>query len=78
MSQCRQLVKFHRLLTLEDVGDPDRIESGLFSEIDPASAFVDECCFLSEKLGALLLQIVKKECARDLHCEASPMISQVA
>lgn len=80
MSQNRQLVNFHRLLTLEHVSDPERIESGLFSDIEPdsASAFADECCVLSENLGALLLQIVKNECTRDLHCEASPMIPQVA
>lgn len=59
-SQSRQLVTFHRLLTLEHVSDPDRIESVLFSEIDPASAFADECCVLSEKLRALLLQIAEK------------------
>lgn len=56
-AQKRQLVDLHQLLTLENVGDPDRIESALFAEIDPGSPFVDECCQLAEKLEALLRQI---------------------
>jgi hypothetical protein len=77
-SQGSQLFDFHRLLTLEHVSDPDRIESGLFAQINPASGFVDECCLLSEKLGALLLQIAENDPTSDILCEASRMIPQVA
>ncbi|MCR8828048.1 hypothetical protein [Pseudosulfitobacter koreensis] len=55
--QRRQLVDLHRLLTLEYVGDPERIETALFSEIDPDSSVVDDICFLAEALEALLQQI---------------------
>lgn len=77
-AQSSQLVDFHRLLTLERVSDPDRIESGLFAQIDPASAFVGECCLLSEKLDALLRLIAENEPVSDILCEASQKISQVA
>lgn len=39
--QRRQLIKFHELLSLKNVGDPDAIETALFAEIDPASAWVN-------------------------------------
>lgn len=55
--QKRQLIDLHQLLTLENVGDPDRIESALFAEIDPDSSFVGEFCLLAETLEALLRQI---------------------
>eukprot|EP00919_Chromeraceae_sp_WS-2016_P029834 GHVR01070911.1.p1 GENE.GHVR01070911.1~~GHVR01070911.1.p1 ORF type:complete len:141 (-),score=10.54 GHVR01070911.1:37-459(-) len=77
-AQSSQLVDFHRLLTLERVSDPDRIESGLFAQINPASAFVGECCLLSEKLDALLRLIAENEPVSDILCEASQKISQVA
>tara|TARA_R110002072_G_C7692178_1_gene512413 strand:- start:9 stop:422 length:414 start_codon:yes stop_codon:yes gene_type:complete len=53
-----QLVDLHRLLTLEHVGDPDRIESGLFAEIDLSSRFVEDCCCLADKLGSLVALIM--------------------
>ena len=77
-AQSSQLVDFHRLLTLENVSDPNRIESGLFAQINPASAFVGECCLLSEKLDALLRLIAENEPVSDILCEASQKISQVA
>ncbi|SEL30734.1 hypothetical protein SAMN05421666_2084 [Roseovarius nanhaiticus] len=77
-AQSSQLVDFHRLLTLEHVGDPDRIESGLFAQIDPASGFVTECCLLSDKLGALLKLIAENDPTSDIRCKASHIISQVA
>ncbi|MEI4263593.1 hypothetical protein [Roseovarius sp. D0-M9] len=61
-AQRSQLVDFHRLLTLEHVGDPNRIESGLFALIDPSSAFVDTCCLLSERLDALLKRSLLVPC----------------
>ncbi|WP_255012182.1 hypothetical protein [Roseovarius sp. M141] len=77
-AQSSQLVDFHRLLTLEYVADPDRIESGLFAQIDPASGFVTDCCLLSDKLGALLKLIAENDPTSDIRCKASQMISQVA
>ena len=77
-AQRSMLVDFHRLLTLHHVGDLDRIESGLFAQIDPASGFVDEYCLLSEKLGALLLRIAENDPANPVHCEAYQKMSQVA
>ena len=74
----RQLLDLQSLLTLKHVHDPDRIESGLFAKIDPASTFVDECCLLSEKLGALLMQIAENDCIRENQCAESHMISGVA
>ncbi len=77
-AQSSQLVDFHRLLTLEHVGDPDRIESGLFAQIDPASGFVTECCLLSDKLGALLKLIFENDPTSDIRCKEYHMITQVA
>jgi len=53
----RQLVVLHHLLTLQNVGDPYRIETGLFSETDPDSPFVAECRLLADKLEGLLYGI---------------------
>lgn len=57
----RQLVDLHRLLTLEHVGDPDRIEAALFAEIDPGSPEVDEICLLAESMEELLKRISSDE-----------------
>ena len=56
-SQCWQSVDRYKLLTLEHVGDPDRIETALFSQIDLESSVVHEICLLTEALEALLCQI---------------------
>jgi hypothetical protein len=77
-AQSSQLVDFHRLLTLEHVSNPDRIESGLFAQINPASGFVDECCVLSEKLASLLRQIAEHDPTSDVLCQASQEFPQVA
>ncbi len=53
----RQIIDLHRNLTLDHVGDLDRIETALFSEIDPRSPIVEEICLLSEALEALLYRI---------------------
>lgn len=57
-THCRQLVDLHRLLTLQNVGDPEQIETALFAEIDPDSRIVDEICLLSEALERLLHRLV--------------------
>jgi hypothetical protein len=44
-------------LTLQHVGDPDRIETQRFSEIDPELPIVDEICLLSDRLQELLTLI---------------------
>lgn len=64
-AQKRQLVELYQLLTLENVGDPDRIESALLAEIDLASPFVEDCCLLAEKLEALLRQIAEDESSEE-------------
>ncbi|WP_372921985.1 hypothetical protein [Roseovarius sp.] len=60
-AQRRQLVELHRLLTLQNVGDPERIESALFSKIDPSSAVVEDICLLAENLQRLLFLISDEE-----------------
>ncbi|MBK0329559.1 hypothetical protein I5535_20050 [Rhodobacteraceae bacterium F11138] len=77
-AQGSQLVYFHQLLTLEHVSDPDRIECGLFAQINLASDFVDECCLLSEKLGSLLRQIAEHDPTSDVLCQTSQEFPQVA
>ena len=57
----RQLVNLHKLLTLEHVGDPDRIEAALFMDLDPGSPEVDEICLLAESLEELLKRISSDE-----------------
>ena len=53
----RDLVAFHRLLGLHDVGDPDRIETELFSAISPSSPHVETICILTDLLEDLLRAI---------------------
>ncbi len=65
-AQRRQLVELHRLLTLEHVGDPERIETALFSKIDPGSSIVNDFCLLAEALEALLWQISEADNAESL------------
>ena len=77
-AQSRQLVGFHRLLTLEHVEDPNRTESDLFIQINLAYGFVDECCSLSDKLRGLLKSIAENDPTSDIRCVASRMIQQVA
>lgn len=56
-TQRRQLVDIHRLMTLQNVGDPDRIETQLFAKIHPESPIIDDICLLSDRLQELLVQI---------------------
>ena len=44
------LVALHELFSLKYVGDPERIETVLFAEIDPADPMVEEICLLTDKL----------------------------
>ena len=56
-AQRWQLFDLYKMLTLEHVGDPDRIETALFNQIDLESSVVHEICLLTEALEALLCQI---------------------
>lgn len=51
------LLAFHRLIALHDVGDPECLETALFSELHPASAEVETICLLTEMLDDLLQTI---------------------
>lgn len=53
----RDLAAFHRLLGLENVGDPHNLETAFFSELDPASAEVETICLLTDRLEELLRDI---------------------
>lgn len=50
----RDLVSLHRLLSLDRVGDPECLETALFSEIDPASRQVETICLLTDMLADIL------------------------
>lgn len=76
--QSSQLEEFYQLLTLEDVGDPDRIENGIPADINPSSGFVNGYCLLSEFPSALLLRIAESDLISVLNCDALRMIPQVA
>lgn len=53
----QDLLALHRLLTLQDVGDPDHLESALFSMLHPASPEVETICLLTDRLDDLLRAI---------------------
>lgn len=44
------LVALHQVLTLQYVGDPERIETMLFAGIDPMDPMVEDICLLSDQL----------------------------
>jgi hypothetical protein len=44
------LVALHELFTLEYVGDPERLETALFAEIDPSDPMIEEICLLTDQL----------------------------
>lgn len=56
----RQLVSLHQLLTLQHAADPERLESALCAEIDPAAPVVDEICWLADALEQVLRDICDK------------------
>ena len=63
-STKRDLVALHQLLSLQNVGDPDRIETELFAAIHPASREAEEICLLTDRLSEVLR-------AHDLHDDGS-------
>ncbi len=53
----QDLIETHRLLTLQHVGNPDRIETALFACIDPLDPRVHDLCLLADRLLNLLSEI---------------------
>lgn len=53
----RELIAIHRLLSLEHVGNPDNIETALFSNLDPGSTEVEIICRLTDMLDDLLREL---------------------
>lgn len=53
----RELAAIHRLLSLDDVGHPDNIETALFADLHPGSAEVETICRLTDMLGDLLREL---------------------
>lgn len=53
----RELIWLHALLSLENVGDPDQVETECFFEIDPADPSIEEICLLTEALRDHLASI---------------------
>lgn len=53
----RELAAIHRLLSLDDVGHPDNIETALFADLHPGSAEVATICRLTDMLGDLLREL---------------------
>lgn len=53
----RDLAILYRLFSLDRVGDPECVETVLFSRIDPASRMVEKICFLTDMLAELLKAI---------------------
>lgn len=51
------LVTLHRLFTLQNVGDPDSLETALFSSLHPASPEVERICLLTDMVADLLCVI---------------------
>lgn len=52
-AHIRRLRSLHALLLLENVGEPDRIETALCAEIIPGSRAVEEISLLTDRLGDL-------------------------
>lgn len=74
----RQLVDLRDLLMLENFGDPDRIETALFMDIDPDSPVVHELCRLADSVEALLRRIEPGACPDENRREADGPLMKVA
>lgn len=53
----RELHSLHRLLSLADVGDPERLETELFAALSPAEPEVEMICLLTDRLAELLEEV---------------------
>ncbi|MGC9419118.1 MAG: hypothetical protein ACP5EN_09105 [Rhodovulum sp.] len=58
-----RLVDLHALLALQNVGDPERVETACFAAIDPADPIVEDLCLLADALYDLLVAIAQDETA---------------
>ncbi|MFD0978390.1 hypothetical protein [Tropicimonas aquimaris] len=67
----RRLAGLLALLSLQHVGDPERIESACFSEIDPMDPRVEEICLLTDGLRGALQALVDEEGAASLGADAA-------
>ena len=56
----RRLAALLALLSLQNVGDPDRVESACFAEIDIPDPRIEEICMLTDELGRLMAAIAGK------------------
>jgi hypothetical protein len=62
-----RLRKLHALLFLQNVGEPDREETGLFVNIIPGSRLVDEICLLADALDDLLINVTEQDDVINVH-----------
>lgn len=60
-AQVKGLERLHALLVLEDVGDPERLETALFADVITSSRAVDEICLLADSLDDLLRHLGNHE-----------------
>ncbi|GAA3874357.1 hypothetical protein [Celeribacter arenosi] len=61
----RALIDLHRLPSLQNVHDPDRIKATCFADIDPASPIIADLCLLSEALKDQLDRLRNKHPFQD-------------
>ena len=72
MNHCirQDLFALHRLLSLENVGGLECLETELFAGLDPTSPEVETICLLTDQLSDLLNQIdVVLALGADSNCE---------
>ena len=53
-AHVKRLERLHSLLVLEDVGDPELLETALFADVITSSRAVEEICLLADSLDDLL------------------------
>jgi len=68
-AQVRRLERLHALLFLENVGDPDRIETALFAEVILGSRAVEKICLLADSLDDLLSSLGSHGQSPAEHCD---------
>jgi hypothetical protein len=56
-SRRRDLLSFHRLLSLDAIGDAEAVDLWLYPDLDPGSPVVEAICFLTDRLSELLQEI---------------------
>jgi hypothetical protein len=71
----RELRAIHRLLSLDAVGDPDNLETALFSDLNPGSAEVETICRLTDMLDDLLQEA---DAAADHQSRSQPTCASLA